>query len=200
MFALDVTLETFGDISPSQVFLIAQAIQEKLVPPLLGCADAIESRRKLETIRGGTHDHSRQLDVTGTNKRYFIANAFVLKAKEIQQACTETDFPALCHKIFVELTVFLKDAIRLLDIIFLISEEVGELLKESGVNDNNLKGPLRLEYPIFNVQLVQINAVTPTQAPSMVPTNVASVSPSSSPSARPVVGASPPPTAMPIDV
>ncbi|KAL3928333.1 MAG: hypothetical protein SGBAC_012696, partial [Bacillariaceae sp.] len=130
---IDVTLETQDDgISGSQVFTLASAIQEKLVPKVIGCPDV--SRRNLlqegpSMIRGILQAQKQRHLAVGDNlgeNRFAIADAFV-KGNPVQDACTETRFPEQCHRVFMDLAVFLKGPIRLLDIIVLISEAKSEL-------------------------------------------------------------------------
>ena len=109
---IDITLDVEDGLSESQVYTVASAIQQKLVPPLLGCDGNGTSRRNLRNeeaamIRGSAQIE-RQLQL-GEN-RYIIADAFV-DGKKTEDECTNTLFPSQCHRVVVELAVFLKGPI-----------------------------------------------------------------------------------------
>ncbi|KAL3934383.1 MAG: hypothetical protein SGBAC_009891 [Bacillariaceae sp.] len=185
---IDVTFETQDDMSDAHLVTLAKAIQTKLVPPVVGCPDA--SRRNLveegpSTIRGVVQPTRRHLavgDSLGKN-RFVIADAFV-DGKEVEEACTVSPSPSQCQRVFMDLAVFLKGPIRLLDIIVLISEAEKELKVEKQ-DDNNLKVPLELGDPFVDVQLATVDSLTVTTTPSITPTGLSSSLPSDMPSPTP---------------
>lgn len=156
---LDVTLIEAGDISPIAVQVLLDAIQAKLLPKFAGCDQVMKNRRdlmKMTVPLARVPSYQRQLGIAGS--RFVILNAFVMGSEDSETFCIEgSEMPLQCHRVVVELIVFLKGSIKFIDILNLIGDEVPI--------GTNLVFPLDLDVPFFDVKMVGVDILTPTAAP-----------------------------------
>ncbi|CAJ1965914.1 unnamed protein product [Cylindrotheca closterium] len=171
-FGLDVEVVLFdgSNITESLVQELLDAIQEKILPSLAGCSVIVDEL--LEAWR------------------FVIFDAFVKGNAARDEKCQDRELMTKnCHRVYVELALFLKGKVRFLDIIGLISD--GTL---------NLSNHLGLSDPFLVVNLFAARGSTaaptsvPSDMPSLIPTQLPSVKPSTNPTNVPSIE----PTVAPI--
>ncbi|CAJ1967148.1 unnamed protein product [Cylindrotheca closterium] len=164
-FGLDLEVVVVDDIIITEQLVqeLLNAIQEKILPSLAGC--------------------NIFLDEVVESWRFVIFDAFVNGNVQREEKCQDGTLSARnCHLIFVELDLFLKGNVKFLDIIRLIGNE-----------EENFSNHLGLSDQFLVVKMIRAESLTPTAAPTTMPSHV----PSFTPSTFPTVQASANPTFLP---
>lgn len=142
---LDVVLSNDTVMTDETLEELLDAIQEKILPSLTGC--------------------NILLDEFVENWRFVIFDVFVKGALRQEETCRDEDLsPQNCHRVFMELSLFLKGRVRFLDIMGLISSETMDLSE-----------------PFLVVKMVGARGLTPTASPTNMPSTVPSEAPSQAP-------------------
>jgi hypothetical protein len=177
---IDVTFVPTSDTDLNDALMdeLMNAIQQFLMPLLVGCV--VEDNRRLDAhvIRG-----SRKLDIS---LRYIILNAIANGEYLAGESCEE-DAEAPCYRVSVNLELFLKAEIRFFTLINFIAADFDG-------SASPLAARLGLADPFKTIKLVGVSSLTPTEAPTPQPSSSPSVSPTMNPTASPTT---PPPTATP---
>ncbi|KAL3933477.1 MAG: hypothetical protein SGBAC_010381 [Bacillariaceae sp.] len=144
---LEVGLNASSNITDSLVEELLNAIQEKLLPSLIGC-----NLPATEVM---------------SSWRFVISDAFVKGSVQPDESCTlDASGTQNCNRVFVELHLFLKGDVRSLDIIHLISNQ-----------EETFSNHLDLSNPFSIVKLAGARDLAPTSAPSAMPSDVPSFLP-----------------------
>ncbi|KAL3937730.1 MAG: hypothetical protein SGBAC_007224 [Bacillariaceae sp.] len=162
---LEIVLADDNVMTRPLVDELLNAIQEKILPSVAGC-----------NIRA---------DEFVEKWRFVILDAFVTGNAKNEETCNNRDLVAEnCHRVNVQLDIFLKGFVRFLDIIRLISAE-----------EVNIANNLDLSDTFSIIQLVAIDNLTPTTSPTIMPSDTPTPSPT--PSVRATKPPTKPPTAAP---
>jgi hypothetical protein len=177
---VDVTFLPTSDTDMNDALMdeLMNAIQQYLMPLLVGCV--VEDSRRLDApvIRG-----SRKLD---SSLRYVILNAITNGEYLAEESCEE-DVEAPCYRVSVNLQLFLKEETSFFTLINFIAADFDGSARP-------LVDRLGLADPFKTIELVGVSSLTPTEAPTSQPSSLPSVSPTMNPTASPTT---PPPTATP---
>ncbi|CAJ1945162.1 unnamed protein product [Cylindrotheca closterium] len=156
-FGLDLEILLSDNATMTEPLLdeLLDAIQEKILPSLAGCAIIVDTF--LESWR------------------FVIFDAFVKGNVEPKQPCSDEELLGQdCHRVYAELALFLKGKVRFLDIIRLISDEKDNFSNDLGLSDQFLF-----------VNLFRAEGLTPTVPPTMLPSYTPSLTPSQAPTGKP---------------
>ncbi|CAJ1959956.1 unnamed protein product [Cylindrotheca closterium] len=169
---MDILLSEPAD-SEAVAAQLERAIQESLVPEMMGC-DLIGAASRRNNMRRGTRleEPRRYLQLSSD---YSIGNAKTTVTPN-EAACTATDEEPCLH-VIVSIVVYLKGPERAINLQNWIQQVFGE--------GDELMAKLSLEAPIQAVFVFIVEILQNTLAPSALPSFVPSVAPSALPSATP---------------
>ncbi|KAL3935276.1 MAG: hypothetical protein SGBAC_009179, partial [Bacillariaceae sp.] len=164
---MEVVLSDGSNITEPLLQELLDSIQEKILPSLAGCSVIV--------------------DTFVEAWRFVIFDAFVKGNVQGEEVCEDKDLITQnCHRVFVELALFLKGEVRFLDIIGLISDETLNMSKHLGLSD-----------PFLVVKMIGAKGLEPTASPTIMPSDTPSLSPTHLPSVQPSASPTSVPTGEP---